>query len=100
MAITKRFNVSFDVTAVVNREGETNLQEFVMRIAKAVAAGEQVDDFKKEALVQALTYGPEGLTAFLIKQGLRELVKESYNELSEAERELMRFSPATVTEVK
>lgn len=100
MAITKRFNVSFDVTAVVNREGETNLQEFVMRVAKAVAAGEQVDDFKKEALVQALTYGPEGLTAFLIKQGLRELVKEGYNELSEAERELMRFSPATVTEVK
>lgn len=100
MAITKRFNVSFDVTAVVNSEGEANLKDFVMRIAKDVAAGEQVDDFKKEALVQALTYGPDGLTAFLIKQGLRELVKDSYNELSESERDLMRFSPATVTEVR
>lgn len=100
MAMTKRFNVSFDVTAVVDREGESNLQDFVMRIAKAVASGEQVDDFKKEALVQALTYGPEGLASFLIKQGLREFVKENYNDLSESERKLMRFSPATVTEVK
>lgn len=100
MAMTKRFNVSFNVTAVVDHEGEKNLNDFVMRIAKKVAAGEEVNDFKKEALVQALTYGPEGLTSFLIKQGLRDFVKENYMDLAEEERKLMRFSPATVTEVK
>lgn len=99
MAITKKFKVSFDVTAVITSEGERNLQDCVIRVAKAVAAGEQVDDFKKELLVQALTNGPEGLATFLIKHGLRSFVKDSYNDLSESERKLIRLSPATVREV-
>lgn len=99
MAMTKKFKVSFDVTAVVNSEGEKNLRDYVMRVAKAVAAGEQVDAFKKESLVQALTYGPEGLATFLIKHVLRSIVKNSYDDLSASERKLMRFSPATVREV-
>lgn len=100
MAMTKRFKVSFEATAVINSEGEKNLNDFVMRVAKKVAAGEEVSDFKKEALVQALTYGPEGLASFFFKQGLRDFVKENYMDLGEEERKLMRFSPATVTEVK
>ncbi|QHI00758.1 putative HNS binding protein [Escherichia phage vB_EcoP_PHB19] len=99
MAMTKKFKVSFDVTAVVTSEGEQNLRDCVMRVAKEVAAGEQVDDFKKELLVQALTHGPDGLATFLIKQGLRSFVKDNYKDLSESERKLMRFSPATVREV-
>ena len=100
MAMTKKFNVSFNVTAVISREDEEQLNDFVMRIAKKVAAGEEVNDFKKEALVQALTYGPEGLASFLIKQGLRDFVKDNYMDLGEEERNRTRFSPATVTEVK
>lgn len=100
MAITKRFKVSFEVTAVVNSESEQNLLDYFMRVVKAVAAGEQVDDFKKEVLVQALTHGPDGLATFLIKQGLRSFVKDNYKDLSESKRKLMRFSPATIREVK
>lgn len=99
MAMTKKFKVSFDVTAVIDSESEKNLSEFVMRAAKKAAAGEELNPFKQEMLVQALTYGPEGAAAFIIKQGLREMIKDAHADLSESERNLMRFSPAAVREV-
>lgn len=99
MAMTKKFKVSFDVTAVISSEMEQNLMECVKTIAKKIAAGEEVNPFKQEMLVQALTYGPEGLTSFLIKKGIREMIKDTHSELCESERELLRFAPATVREV-
>lgn len=99
MAMTKKFKVSIDVTAVISSEYEENMNSFVMSLAKKAAAGGELNDFHKEVLVQALTYGPEGVASFLIKHGLREMVKDAHNELCESEQSLIRFSPATVREV-
>lgn len=100
MAMTKKFRVTFDVTAVINSEHEKNIVETATKLAKKAAAGEELSDMQQEMLVQALTYGPEGLAAFLLKQGLRDFIKFNHRDLCESEREMMRFSPATVTEVK
>lgn len=100
MAMTKRFKVSFEVTTVIDSEGEQNLKDHILDIAQRVAAGEEVNPFKQEMLVQALTYGPEGLSEFIIKSGLRELVKDAHRELCEDERRMMSFSPAEVEVIR
>ena len=100
MAITKRFKVSFEVTAVIDSESENNLNDVLVDIAKKAAAGEELNPFKREVLVQGLTYGPEGAATFCIKQGLRNFIRDGHGELSSAARKLMRFAPATIREVK
>ena len=100
MAITKRFKVSFEVTAVIDSKSENNLNDVLVDIAKKAAAGEELNPFTREVLVQGLTYGPEGAATFCIKQGLRNFIREGHGELSSAERKLMRFAPATIREVK
>ncbi|QBZ68999.1 hypothetical protein [Shigella phage VB_Ship_A7] len=100
MAITKRFKVSFEVTAVIDSESENNLNDVLVDIAKKAATGEELNPFKRELLVQGLTYGPEGAATFCIKQALRNFIREGHSEMSSTERKLMRFSPATIREVK
>lgn len=100
MAITKRFKVSFEVTAVIDSKSESNLNDVLVDIAKKAATGEELNPLKRELLVQGLTYGPEGAATFCIKQSLRNFIRECHGELSSTERKNMRFSPATIREVK
>ena len=99
MAITKRFKVSFEVTAVIDSEAENNLNDLLVDIAKKAAAGEELNPFKRALLVQGLTYGPEGAVTFGIKQALRNFIRDGHSEMGSTERKLMRFSPATIHEV-
>ncbi|MRT95261.1 DUF2675 domain-containing protein, partial [Xylella fastidiosa subsp. multiplex] len=48
-------------------------------------------------LVQALTRGPDGAAAFAVRQGIRNAVKEMFEETSD--KSLLKLSPATVREV-
>lgn len=96
MAITKRFKVTFEVTAVIDSENEEAMREHVLQIAKDINAGKDVEPFKKQVLIHALTYGPDGAAAFTLKEGLRELVKDAHRNLCRTEREMLRFSPAKV----
>lgn len=100
MAITKRFKVTFEVTSVIDSESEKNLSETVLRIARMVAKGEKVDNFKLGLLEAALTGGPEAAAAYCIRHGLRSMVKEAHDDLSFNEKKLMRFSPAIVRVTK
>lgn len=100
MAITKRFKVTFEVTSVIDSESEKNLSETVLRIARMVAKGEKVDNFKMGFLEVALTGGPEAAAAYCIRHGLRSMVKEAHDDLSFNEKKLMRFSPAIVRVIK
>lgn len=99
MAMTKKFKVSFDVTVVIDSENEAAMAETIRELAQRAGAGEELSDREREILVQALTYGPEGIAAFVVKQGLREMIKDAHNDLCETERRMFRFSPATVREV-
>lgn len=100
MAITKRFKVTFDVTSVIDSESEKNLGETVLRVARMVANGEKVDNFKLGFLEAALNGGPDEAAAYCIRHGLRSMVKEAHDDLSFNEKKLMRFSPAIVRVTK
>ena len=100
MAMTKRFKVTFEVTSVIDSESEHNLSDTVLRIARKVSAGGEVDRFKLGLLEAALEGGPEAAAAFCIKVGLRSFIKDGHDELSSTEQKLMRFSPARVEVIK
>lgn len=99
MAMTKKFKVSFDVTAVIDSESKKNMNELLVDLAKKAGAGEKLNPFKQELLIQGLTHGPEGAVAFCIRQGLREFIRDCHSELSPNDQKFMRFSPAAVREV-
>lgn len=99
MAITKKFKVSFDVTAVIDSENEAAMAETVLELARRAGAGEELSPREREILIQALTYGPDGVAAFVIKQGIRDMIKDAHRDLCDSEQEIIRFSPATVKEV-
>lgn len=97
MAMTKKFKVSFDVTAVLPSDVQEVLFEDMKRLCHMAKDGEKLDGRQKEALVQFLTYGMEGLMAFIVKTSLREGIKEMHKEYTDAD--CFKFSPATVREV-
>ena len=94
MAITKRFKVSFEVTAVINSEMEKGFTEKLVNLAKKAAAGEKISPRDRELLVQALTYGVEGAISFAAKQGMRNFIR------TELPEDGLKVSPATIREVK
>lgn len=94
MAITKRFKVSFEVTAVIDSEMEKGFTEELIHLAKKAAAGEKISPRDRELLVQALTHGVEGAISFAAKQGMREFIR------TELPEDGLKVSPATIREVK
>ncbi|UCS82765.1 suppressor protein of silencing [Yersinia phage vB_YenP_Rambo] len=97
MAITKRFKVTFEVTAVVDSEDEAFLKDHIIELARQASSGEPLGDYEKEVLVRALTDGHEGLVEFIIKTGLREFIKDAHSEvLSASDRQMLSFAPAKV----
>lgn len=97
MAMTKKFKVSFDVTAVMPSDVQESVFEDIKRLCHMAQDGEELDGKQREALVQFLTYGMEGLMAFIVKTSLREGIKEMHSEYVDGD--CFKFSPATVREV-
>lgn len=97
MAITKKFKVSFDVTLKLDSETEEMMREKIMDLAHRAGAGDKIAPMDRELLVQALTNGPDGAVAFAVRQGLRNAIKELFEEMRDAS--LFKASPATVREV-
>ncbi|AFQ97058.1 DUF2675 domain-containing protein [Xylella fastidiosa subsp. multiplex] len=97
MAITKKFKVSFDVTLKLDSETEELMREKILDLAHRAGAGEEITPMDRELLVQALTRGPDGAAAFAVRQGIRNAVKEMFEETSD--KSLLKLSPATVREV-
>lgn len=100
MAMTKKFKVSFDVTLKVSSEDEKNIMKMVLDTAKKIQeiGPEYKNDFKREALVKALTGGPDAVIEFLVRKGLRDSIKEMREEM--ADKDGFKFSPATVRVVR
>ena len=97
MAITKKFKVSFDVTLKLDSETEELMQEKIMDLAYRAGSGEEIAPMDRELLVQALTRGPDGAAAFAVRQGLRNAVKEMFEDMGD--KSLFKVSPAIVREV-
>lgn len=98
MAMTKKFKVSFDVTAVMPTDVQEDFEAQLIDFCKQVGKGElEPNGSQKEMIVQFLTYGLEGAMSFLVRQGLREAIKDLQRDCT---RELpFKFSPAAVREV-
>lgn len=99
MAITKKFKVSFDVTLKLDSETEELMREKILDLAHraGAGAGEKIEPMDRELLVQALTRGPDGAATFAVRQGIRNSVKEMFEE--SGDKSLFKVSPATVLEV-
>ena len=97
MAITKKFKVSFDVTLKLDSETEELMREKILDLAHRAGSGEEIAPMDRELLVQALTHGPDGAAAFAVRQGIRNAVKEMFEDMSD--KSLFKQSPATVREV-
>lgn len=94
MAITKRFKVSFEMTAVITSETVEGFTEGLIHLAKKAEAGEKISPRDRELLVQALTYGVEGAISFAAKQCMRDFIR------TELPEDGLKVSPATIREVK
>lgn len=98
MSMNKQFKVTFNVTATVSDAGEEEFLEALMGMAKEPARGKYFDNI----LITALTYGPEGALAQVVKQGLRGSIKEMSREVIDANGDpiRMKFSPARVEVIR
>ena len=97
MAITKKFKVSFDVTLKLDSETEELMREKILDLAHRAGSGKEIAPMDRELLVQALTHGPDGAAAFAVRQGIRNAVKEMFEDMGD--KSLFKLSPATVREV-
>lgn len=98
MAMTKKFKVSFDVTAKMPSDVQESIEKDMLRMCKQVGSGDIVPDGKqKEMIVQFLTHGMEGVMTFVVRTAFREAVKDMHEEY--ADKDCFKLSPATVREV-
>lgn len=98
MAITKKFKVSFDVTANMPSDVQATFEKGMLHLCKQVGSGDIVPDGKqKEMIVQFLTHGMEGVMAFVVRASFREAIKDMHEEFSD--KDCFKLSPATVREV-
>lgn len=98
MAMTKKFKVSFDVTAKMSSDVQAILEKDMLHLCKQVGSGAIVPNGKqKEMIVQFLTNGMEGLMTFVVRTAFREAIKDMHEEY--ADKDSFKLSPATVREV-
>lgn len=98
MAMTKKFKVSFDVTAKMASDVQAILEKDILHLCKQVGSGAIVPNGKqKEMIVQFLTYGMDGVMAFLVRASFREAIKDMHEGYSD--KDSFKLSPATVREV-
>jgi hypothetical protein len=98
MAMTKKFKVSFDVTSKMASDVQAILEKDILHLCKQVGSGAIVPNGKqKEMIVQFLTYGMDGVMAFLVRASFREAIKDMHEEYSD--KDSFKLSPATVREV-
>lgn len=90
MGMNKKFRVSFDVTATMSHDQEAEFQAALVELAKGPRKPRQ-----DHILIQALTHGPEGAFAAVLKDGLRQALKELAEEVN-CDSIAVRFGPAEV----
>ncbi|SOO46810.1 hypothetical protein [Yersinia phage fPS-59] len=102
MSITKRYKVTFEFTHVIDSEGLTQLDKRVLEAAQVVTGKLTVQDspfnsygFAKGLVLAALNGGQEAAAAFLVKSGMREVLRD---ELTSEDG--FKFAPAYVREVR
>lgn len=95
MAMTKRAIVSFNLKSVLPTDQEEIIIGGLRKLAKDVNSGEiEPDGKQRHMLTLWLTEGMDAVIEFILRDGLRSMVKEAVQEYSESE--FFSVSPATV----
>lgn len=99
MAITQKFKVTFDIKHVIDSKTEAQLDELVLETARFLSGKADKNhwpsrQFAEQVVIHALNGGKEAVAAFLVKQGLREYLRDELKE------DGFTFSPAFIREVK
>lgn len=101
MAITKQLKVSFNMTVKISSDEERSVESNIVNIAKYFGGKEGGslcgfdERIAREVLIQALTNGTEGACIFIIKQGLRNWLREDF-----PREPKMKVSPPLISVVK
>lgn len=98
MAITKKFKVTFDMTAKIDTETEKDVADVVLDLAKAAHSGKQLTGLERHLLIQALTHGADGFIAAMMTASIRGGVQKMFKDAGNSD--LFRVSPATVRVIK
>lgn len=72
MGMNKQLKVTFNVTAILSDEKESKFIHALKEMVKGPSRGPYFDNI----LVAAQTHGPEGAFEQMLKQGLREFIRE------------------------
>lgn len=95
MAMTKSAIVSFNLKAVLPTDQEEIIADGLRELAKSVHSGEiKPDGRQRHMLTLWLTEGMDAVIEFVLRDGLRSMIKEAVQEYSDSE--LFSVSPATV----
>lgn len=100
MAITKQLKVSFNMTVKISSKEEKSVEENIVEIAKYFGGkGGSLcglnENIAREVLVQALTHGTEAACIFIIKQSIRNWLREDF-----PSEPIMKVSPPLISVVK
>lgn len=98
MGMNKKFRVSFDLTVTMSDAQEQAFSEALLEGIK----DQERQPYWNEIIIQSLTKGPEGAVEQMIKQGVRELIKDTLrSELGRSKDDFgSRVSPARVEVLK
>ncbi|SOO46656.1 hypothetical protein [Yersinia phage fPS-86] len=87
MSITKCYKVTFEFTHVIDADGLTLLDKRILEAAQVVTGKLTVQDspfnsygFAKGLVLAALNGGQKGAAAFLVKSGIRELLRDELSD--------------------
>ena len=101
MFITKRYKVSFEFTYVISNAELKLIDERVLEAARVVTGKLSVEEsplnsygFAKGLVLAALNGGQDGATAYLVKSGMREWLRDTFKH-----EDGFKYAPAFVREV-
>jgi len=103
MAITQRHRVTFTVTSKMDSETQGELEDGILKLAKAIAKGEttfngyKIGHKQRHMVYLLLTGGMEAVADFIIKNALRESIRNFKDAYSDSEA--LKVSPAMVSKV-
>ena len=98
MGMNKQLKVTFNVTATLSDEQEAEFINTLKEMAKDPKRGPYFDNI----LVAALIHGPEGAFEQMLKQDLREFIKEELGKecASSVDEFILKVAPAKVEVIR
>lgn len=100
MAMTKRYKVTFEITAKLTTKEVDEFTKGLIETSRKIVEGKPVNPELRACVMAALEGGVEAAVECAYRRGVRELIRDAYNEMCSEERAVTKFAPATVEVLK